>query len=146
MVHGRRSSAAIPALLFAMLLATLLMAVGYPARLMTVAAAGQGDEFSHVYVEAQLNGQWVPLDPARYDSQFGVAPPMFTRGRWWSLTDRSYGEVGGNAGSGFAGLFGTSKPSLGGMRGFFTTPSAPGGLGFVGAPTFAPTLGDYPRF
>jgi transglutaminase-like putative cysteine protease len=33
-----------------MLLGTLLMAVGYPARLMTVAAGG--DEFSHVYVEA----------------------------------------------------------------------------------------------
>jgi Transglutaminase-like superfamily len=76
-----------------MLLGTLLMAVGYPARLMTVAA--NGDEFSHVYVEANLNGQWIPLDPARYDSQFGVPPPAFTRARWWSLSDNSQGDLSG---------------------------------------------------
>jgi hypothetical protein len=76
-----------------MLLGTLLMAVGYPARLMTVAA--NGDEFSHVYVEGQIDGQWIPMDPARSDSQFGVAPPAFTRARWWSLTDNSYGELSG---------------------------------------------------
>jgi hypothetical protein len=76
-----------------MLLGTLLMAVGYPARLMTVAA--NGDEFSHVYVEANLNGEWIPLDPARYDSQFGVAPPAFTRARWWSLSDTSQGDLSG---------------------------------------------------
>ncbi len=75
----------------AMLLGTLLMAVGYPARLMTVAA--NGDEFSHVYVEANVNGEWVPLDPARYDSQFGVPPPAFTRARWWSLDDASHGDL-----------------------------------------------------
>jgi hypothetical protein len=76
-----------------MLLGTLLMAVGYPARLMTVAASG--DEFSHVYVEANINGEWIPLDPARYDSQFGVAPPAFTRARWWSLADNSHGDLSG---------------------------------------------------
>jgi len=79
-----------------MLLATLLMAVGYPARLMTVAASG--DEFSHVYVEGQINGQWIPMDPARSDSQFGVAPPAFTRARWWSLSDSSQGDLPGTLG------------------------------------------------
>jgi hypothetical protein len=75
-----------------MLLGTLLMAIGYPARLMTVAA--NGDDFSHVYVEGQINGEWIPMDPARSDSQFGVAPPAFTRARWWSLTDSSQGDLG----------------------------------------------------
>lgn len=79
-----------------MLLATLLMAIGYPARLMTVAA--NGDEFSHVYVEGQINGQWIPMDPARSDSQFGVAPPAFTRARWWSLSDSSQGDLPGMLG------------------------------------------------
>lgn len=81
-----------------MLLATLLMAVGYPARLMTIAAPGSPDQFSHVYVEAEVpagSGQWIPVDPARADSQFGVAPPMFTRARWWSLVDSSYGDLSG---------------------------------------------------
>jgi hypothetical protein len=80
-----------------MLLGTLLMAVGYPARLMTVAASG--DEFSHVYVEGQINGQWIPMDPARSDSQFGVAPPQFTRARWWSLSDNSQGDLPGLLGN-----------------------------------------------
>lgn len=80
-----------------MLMGTLLMAVGYPARLMTVAA--NGDEFSHVYVEANIDGQWIPLDPARYDSQFGVAPPAFTRARWWSLTDTAQGDLAGLLGN-----------------------------------------------
>jgi hypothetical protein len=78
-----------------MLLGTLLMAVGYPARLMTVAAAGSDDQFSHVYVEGNVNGQWVAMDPARSDSQFGVAPPQFTRARWWSLSDNSQGDLSG---------------------------------------------------
>lgn len=79
-----------------MLLGTLLLAVGYPARLMTVAA--NGDEFSHVYVEGQINGEWVPMDPARSDSQFGVAPPAYTRARWWSLSDASEGDLPGTLG------------------------------------------------
>jgi Transglutaminase-like superfamily len=79
-----------------MLLGTLLMAIGYPARLMTVAA--NGDEFSHVYVEGQINGQWIPMDPARSDSQFGVAPPSYTRARWWSLSDTSQGDLPGTLG------------------------------------------------
>jgi hypothetical protein len=82
-----------------MLLGTLLMAVGYPARLMTVAASqGSPEQFSHVYIEGEVpagSGQWVPMDPARHDSQFGVAPPMFYRARWWSLTDGSYGDLSG---------------------------------------------------
>jgi hypothetical protein len=80
-----------------MLLGTLLMAVGYPARLMTVAAGG--DEFSHVYVEGNVNGEWIAMDPARYDSQFGVAPPAFTRARWWSLTDAAQGDLSGMLGN-----------------------------------------------
>ena len=64
---------------------------------MTVAA--NGDEFSHVYVEGQINGQWIPMDPARSDSQFGVAPPAYTRARWWSLSDSSQGDLPGMLGN-----------------------------------------------
>jgi hypothetical protein len=80
-----------------MLLGVLLMAVGYPARLVTVAVPGQADQFSHVYIEGEVpagSGQWLPMDPARYDSEFGVPPPVVTRSRWWSLSDSSYGDLG----------------------------------------------------
>jgi hypothetical protein len=81
-----------------MLLSTLLMAVGYPARLMTVATPGAPDQFSHVYVEAEIppgSGNWIAVDPARADSQFGVAPPITTRARWWSLVYDTYGDLSG---------------------------------------------------
>lgn len=79
-----------------MLLGAFLMAVGYPARLVTVGAnANAPDQFSHVYVEGQVGGQWIPMDPARWDSQFGVEPPIVTRKRWWSLVDSSYGDLSG---------------------------------------------------
>jgi Transglutaminase-like superfamily len=82
-----------------MLLGTLLMAVGYPARLMTVAASpGSPEQFSHVYIEGEVpagSGQWIPMDPARFDSQFGIAPPQVTRSRWWSLTNSTYGDLSG---------------------------------------------------
>jgi len=82
-----------------MLLATYLMAIGYPARWVTVAASPDAPEqFSHVYVESEVpagSGNWIPMDPARYDSEFGVAPPVVTRSRWWSVADQSYGELSG---------------------------------------------------
>ena len=81
-----------------MLMATLLMAVGYPARLVTVAAiADAPEQFSHVYVEAEVppgSNQWLPMDAARAESDFGAAPPVTYRRRWWSLADESYGELG----------------------------------------------------
>jgi hypothetical protein len=39
------------------------------------------------------------MDPARSDSQFGVAPPAFTRARWWSLSDSSQGDLPGLLGN-----------------------------------------------
>jgi len=77
-------------------IAATLMAVGIPARFVTVAANNASPEqFSHVYVEAQLeDGRWVPLDAARSDSQFGIEPPYYTRKRWWALADDSYGDLG----------------------------------------------------
>jgi hypothetical protein len=87
-----------------MLLGTLLMAVGYPARVMTVAASPDSpDQFSHVYVEGEVpagSNQWIPMDPARFDSEFGVAPHTYYRARWWSLADDSYGDVGSSGGMG----------------------------------------------
>ncbi|HKM99463.1 MAG TPA: transglutaminase-like domain-containing protein [Candidatus Binataceae bacterium] len=83
----------------AMLLGALLIAIGYPARLITVSAnAEQPNEFSHVYTEAEVptgSGNWIPLDAARVDSQFGLEPPTYFRKRAWSLIDDSYQDLSG---------------------------------------------------
>lgn len=110
----------------AMLTGTLLMAVGYPARLVTVAAPGSGDEFSHVYIEASVNGSWIPIDPARVDSQFGVEPPAYTRGRWWSLSDSSSGDFSGN----LSGMF-AYTPTLGAYPRYLSHVSGLGSYGHV---------------
>lgn len=83
-----------------MLLGAFALALGYPARLITIAASSDHpDEFSHVYVEAEVppnSGNWIPLDAARVDAEFGVEPPVSYRKRAWSLTDNSYQDLAGS--------------------------------------------------
>lgn len=83
----------------AMLLGALMIALGYPARLITISASADNpDEFSHVYLESEVppgSGNWIPMDAARLDAQFGVEPPMWYRKRAWSLTDSSYQDLSG---------------------------------------------------
>jgi hypothetical protein len=84
------------------LLGAMLMALGYAARVVTIAADDSAPrEFSHVYIEVELppgSDNWMPLDAARSDSQFGVAPPMYYRKRVWDLTDSKYQDVSGLGG------------------------------------------------
>lgn len=83
----------------AMLMGAIMIALGYPARLVTISAnASDPNEFSHVYLEAEVppgSGQWIPMDAARAGAQFGVEPPIYYRKRAWSLTDNSYQDLSG---------------------------------------------------
>jgi hypothetical protein len=103
-----------------MLTAALLMAVGYPARLVTVAAQSDAPtEFSHVYAEAEVppgSGNWLPVDSARPDSQFGLAPSRYFRKRAWSLTDSGYSDLSGQRTrlSGLSGYLGLGDDSCDG--------------------------------
>jgi hypothetical protein len=81
------------------LISALVMALGYPARLVTIAADPNAPtEFSHVYAEAEVppgSGNWISLDAARPGAQFGVEPPSYYRKRIWSLSDSSHQDVSG---------------------------------------------------
>lgn len=83
----------------AMLLGALDLAIGYPARLVTVSAdRNHPEEFSHVYVEVEVparSGNWIAQDAARFDSRFGLEPPVYFRKRAWSLVDESYQDLAG---------------------------------------------------
>lgn len=58
------------------LLATLLLARGIPARLVAQ-YTGDEDQYSHVYVEAQMrDGAWFPLDPVASDKPMGWRQPL----------------------------------------------------------------------
>lgn len=81
------------------LLGALAIALGYPARAVTVAAAPDAPgEFSHVYLEVEVppgSGAWVALDAARPGAFFGRSPEVYFRKRAWSLTDNTYTDLGG---------------------------------------------------
>jgi len=108
----------------AMLMGAIMIALGYPARLITIAASPEApQEFSHVYLESEVpagSGQWVAMDAARPGAQFGVEPPVYYRKRAWSLTDNSFQDL---SGCGCGGRCGCSpigsyqRPGLAGVVG-----------------------------
>lgn len=90
----------------AMLLGALAIALGYPARLVTVAAnPDYPQEFSHVYTEVEVpagSGRWFAVDAARPGSEFGREPTVVFRKKAWSLIDESSQDLRGL--SGYLGL------------------------------------------
>lgn len=83
------------------LLPALLGTVGYRTRLVTVATHAEAPEdFSHVYAEACVGGQWIPLDAARPHAAFGKAPMHYIRKRIWDLHSSRYQDVKGLNGLG----------------------------------------------
>ena len=90
----------------AMLMAALAIALGYPARLVTVAANPDfPEDFSHVYTEVEVpagSERWVAVDAARPGSEFGREPTIVFRKKAWSLMDESAHELRGL--SGYLGL------------------------------------------
>jgi transglutaminase-like putative cysteine protease len=56
------------------LLCSLLTVAGYNSRF--VAGGYAPDDFAHVWCEAELNGQWVALDPTKEDAAPGWFYPF----------------------------------------------------------------------
>jgi hypothetical protein len=80
------------------LIPSLLGTIGITTRGVTIAAAPDSDDFSHIYAEALLNGQWVALDAARPNVVFGQAPEFYKRRANWPLTGTEVGQAGYLAG------------------------------------------------
>lgn len=78
------------------LLPALLGSVGYPTRLVTISSNPIApDDFTHIYAEVLVNGDWIPVDAARPGTAFGFAPPTFFRKRVWSITADEYEDLSG---------------------------------------------------
>lgn len=80
------------------LIPSLLGTIGITTRGVTIAAAQGSNDFSHIYAEAMLNGQWVALDAARPNVVFGQAPETYWRRAEWPLTGSEVGQGGYLAG------------------------------------------------
>lgn len=80
------------------LIPSLLGTIGITTRGVTVAAAPDSEDFSHIYAEGLLNGQWTALDAARPNVVFGQAPESYKRRAEWPLTGVEVGQGGYLAG------------------------------------------------
>jgi hypothetical protein len=82
---------------FTVLICSLLGTIGLATRIVTVASDPRDpSQFTHVYPEVEIDGEWIPMDAARPDSQFGLAPARVYRKKIWSCTDGSSAEVSGS--------------------------------------------------
>lgn len=81
------------------LLSSLLATIGHDVRLVTISSDPEAPRvFSHIYIEVEMGGQWVPLDSARRDPAFGRGPHSYFRKRIWSLTNSGFQDVQGLGG------------------------------------------------
>jgi hypothetical protein len=81
---------------FTVLICSLLGTIGMSTRIVTVASDPRDpQQFTHVYPEVEIDGQWVPVDAARPGAQFGLSPERVYRKKIWSCTDSSSAEVSG---------------------------------------------------
>lgn len=81
---------------FTVLICSLLGTIGESTRIVTVASDPRDpQQFTHVYPEVEINGDWIPVDVARPGAQFGLAPEHVYRKKIWSCTDSSAAEVSG---------------------------------------------------
>jgi hypothetical protein len=94
----------------AVLIPSMLETIGIPARLVTVAGDAEApNEFTHVYAEAYVDKQWIPMDVARPDAEFGRAPEQYFRKRIWDLESPQYRDV-----RGLSGMLGITPRARGG--------------------------------
>jgi hypothetical protein len=94
------------------LIPSLLGTIGITTRGVTIAAAPDSSDFSHIYAEAMLNGQWVALDAARPNVVFGQAPEFYKRRAEWPLTGSEVGQGGYLAGMAAFGEMGDNPAAL----------------------------------
>lgn len=89
----------------AVLFPALYGSVGYSTRIVTVAVdPSNPEQYSHVYCEVDVNGEWVPCDAARPGAQFGLAPRRYFKKKIWPMTDSMQ-----------AGIFGFRRRALNGL-------------------------------
>lgn len=83
---------------FTILICSLLETIGCRTRIVTVSNHPEDPgQFSHVYPEALVQGEWIPVDFARRSPSFGKGPENYFRKRVWQGAD-DYEDVAGLSG------------------------------------------------
>lgn len=87
---------------------SLLGTIGYSTRAVTIAGdPAHPREFTHVYCEVEIDGQWIPMDAARPGAIFGEEPPYYFDRKEWPITDANQFSLFGCRGlAGYVGNLG----------------------------------------
>lgn len=84
---------------FSILMCSILGNIGARTRLVTVSNhPDDPTQFSHIYPEVQLDGQWVPMDAGRRTPAFGKGPSSYFRKRVWDNDTGEFEDVQGLGG------------------------------------------------
>ena len=84
---------------FSVLMCSLLGAIGHRTRLVTISnQPSDPEQFSHIFPEVLLDGQWIPMDAGRKNPAFGKGPRSFFRKRIWDVDTGEYQDVQGLGG------------------------------------------------
>lgn len=110
---------------------SLLGTIGIQARAVTVKADPEfPHEFSHVYCEAMIANEWIPMDCARPGAGFGEAPPVYWERKEWPINFDQPISLMGYSGMGYP--LGLGCDGCGGRCGCSTSPAPRRGLaGYV---------------
>lgn len=88
---------------FVVLGAALLGTIGIPSRPVTVSTdPSDPNTFSHVYLEAYVDGQWIAMDRGRPNSAFGLAPQHYFLKKTWP----AFSDIGTSGDTGVSRLSG----------------------------------------
>lgn len=93
------------------LIATLAGSAGMPSRAVTVSTdPSEPNTYSHVYPEVFADGQWIPVDCARPNSELGLSPSRYFLKKEWDLFGQGSRQI-----SGLSGLKSMGCPGVKGM-------------------------------
>lgn len=121
--HNAIASASLDCVSKSVLLATLLGALGHVSRFAIVRQGG--GEFDHVYVETQLNGRWLPLDPTPDERSGGARQPGWEVGGAAKSVYSIWPGAAAKMGDSCCGNCASGKP----CDGLGATPAGGGGAG-----------------
>lgn len=124
---------------------SLLGALGYPTRIVTIAAdPHEPSRFSHVYIEVLVQGHWLPLDPTQDHAIPGWEPPRHFRKKVWGSMitrqrQRRMNGLGTYSGMGFD--YGALAQTIAGAgqaaAGIITAARTPAPYLYPGSPYYA---------
>lgn len=80
---------------FTVLICSLLGNIGHRTRIVTISKPEDEKNFSHVFPQTCVNGNWITLDAARVHAAFGREPENVDRVRVWSVTSDDHRDVRG---------------------------------------------------